>query len=59
MAELMATVRSYQPGAVVELELLRGAEPLLVEMALASTVPEAPPDPTASSQPEAAPEAAP
>jgi putative serine protease PepD len=55
MAELIATVRSYQPGAVVELELLRGAEPLLVEMALASTVPEAPPDPTASSQPEAAP----
>jgi S1-C subfamily serine protease len=59
MAELIATVRSYQPGAVVELELLRGAEPLLVEMALASTVPEAPPDPTATSQPEAAPETAP
>jgi S1-C subfamily serine protease len=39
MAELMATVRAYAPGDVVELELLRGTEPVLVEMPLAGTPP--------------------
>jgi putative serine protease PepD len=41
VAEFVATIQSYAPGNVVELELVRGSEPLKLEVTLSSTMPEA------------------